>query len=268
MTLLNEPGAIAEGQRGHRRGVVLGFTMAELMLLLLFCLLLVSAGILLTKDEALTRQQEEITRLKALPNGNISTGELELLLSAEANLKLLLSLLFPDGVPPEVATGTLDELWMEVVLAKNQQTQLAEAAREANGGKELTQEQLDALIRALESLVAGGLANVTPELLDVLRAAGGAAMTAERLAAAVELARDPSFNPISSGHRWPPIITIDDDGNRFAIGSADITDEFRGSLELSVAPQVAQLLAEFGADVIEIIGHTDEHHLDRFRIKI
>jgi outer membrane protein OmpA-like peptidoglycan-associated protein len=41
---------IAETELGYRRGIVLGLTMAETMLLLLFCLMLASAAILVRKD--------------------------------------------------------------------------------------------------------------------------------------------------------------------------------------------------------------------------
>src|SRR5690606_28900329 len=50
--------SLLEGERGHRRGVVLGLTLAEIMLLLLFCLLLAAAGLLQDREQQLKAVQE------------------------------------------------------------------------------------------------------------------------------------------------------------------------------------------------------------------
>lgn len=54
-----------EAQDGHRRGVVLGLTLAELLLLLVFCLLLVSAGIIEQKDH----QIQQLANAPSSPPG-------------------------------------------------------------------------------------------------------------------------------------------------------------------------------------------------------
>lgn len=57
----------------------------------------------------------------------------------------------------------------------------------------------------------------------------------------------------------PPIITLsDEDGFRFESGSASITSSFRESLTADVARQLVELGSLYDADVIEVIGHTDE----------
>lgn len=58
---------IAETERGHRRGVVLGFTMAELLLLLLFCLLLISATALLDRDKEINALREQLDATTGIP---------------------------------------------------------------------------------------------------------------------------------------------------------------------------------------------------------
>lgn len=212
-------GSIGESERGHRRGVVLGFTLAELMLLLLFCLLLVSAGVVIQKDK-------EIDALKATAVApNLTSGKLVALETAQLRLGKLLAALFPAGVP--AMTGPqVDKLWQELVLAKQ--------AQDIAGPDS---EKLAARIAALK---AAGLLDKSPAEL-------------------VALARR---TPLSPGKAdWPPIITLGDNDYRFGTGSALITTAFAGRLEGEVADKVAGLLSRYDADVVEIIGHTDEQKI-------
>lgn len=64
--------------------------------------------------------------------------------------------------------------------------------------------------------------------------------------------------PTPSGHDWPPIITLGSDEFRFVTSSAELSSDFRHRLETDVAQQVRQLLDQYGVDVVEIVGHTDE----------
>ena len=50
--MTNSSSSIATERKGHRRGLVLGFTMAETFLLLVFCLLLVAAAAISTERQA------------------------------------------------------------------------------------------------------------------------------------------------------------------------------------------------------------------------
>jgi len=209
---------VAEGERGHRRGVVLGFTLAELMLLLLFCLLLVSAGVAIQKDK-------EIAALKATTAApGLTAGKLLDLETAQLRLGKLLAALFPAGVPT-MSGPEVDKLWQQLVLAKN-----AQDAAEAD----------PALAAKLAALKAAGLLDKSPE----------------------ELAALGKRAPLSPGNAaWPPIITLGDSDYRFGTGSALITADFSGKLEGEVADKVAALLKQYDADVVEIIGHTDEQKI-------
>lgn len=234
---MSERGLIAESARGHRRGVVMGFTMAELMLLLLFCLLLATAGVLAQRDQ-------RIAELEAVPKGEVTTGELAQLRQSDAQLSGLLAML---GMP-KLAAPQVDALWQQLALANA-------SAPSSAGAKvlaELTEEvgpmsagERDRLLKALAAMLASGmtardmsrLAQLTPEQLALMRQPGALQV---------------------SGHQWPPIISLEDNGNRFATGSAELTPAFRADLEQRVAGEVEQLLDAYGVDVIEIIGHTDE----------
>jgi flagellar motor protein MotB len=234
---MSDRGLIAESARGHRRGVVMGFTMAELMLLLLFCLLLATAGVLSQRDQ-------RIAELEAVPKGDVTTAELAELRQSDAQLNALLAMLgLPKLAPPQIST-----LWQQLALANATAPSSAGARMLA----ELTEEvgpmsaaDRDRLLQALAAMLASG---ITPR--DMTRLAE---LTPEQLA----LMRQPGALQVS-GHQWPPIISLDDNGNRFATGSAEITADFRRDLEQRVAPELADRLAAYNADVIEIIGHTDE----------
>lgn len=234
---MSDRGVIAEGARGHRRGVVMGFTMAELMLLLLFCLLLATAGVLAQRDQ-------RIAELEAVPRGEVTTAELAELRQSDAQLNALLALLgLPKLTPPQIST-----LWQQLALANATAPSSAGAKVLAELTEEigpLSEAERDRLLQALAAMLASGitardmtrLAELTPEQLALMRQPGALQV---------------------SGHQWPPIISLDDNGNRFATGSAALTADFRRDLEERVAPELADRLAAYNADVIEIIGHTDE----------
>ena len=67
---------------------------------------------------------------------------------------------------------------------------------------------------------------------------------------------DPEAEP---GHRWPPIIRLEEaDGYSFPTARNWISPEFAGKLHGEVLPQIERYAAEYGAEVIEVVGHTDE----------
>lgn len=61
------------------------------------------------------------------------------------------------------------------------------------------------------------------------------------------------------GHRWPPIIRLREaDGYSFPTATNWISDEFAGKLRREVLPLIEEYAAEYDAEVIEVVGHTDE----------
>jgi outer membrane protein OmpA-like peptidoglycan-associated protein len=67
----------------------------------------------------------------------------------------------------------------------------------------------------------------------------------------------------------PPIITLrETEGFYFAPASAEITPDFLGRLAKDVIPKLIALGEEHGAQIVEVIGHTDGTSInDRLRIK-
>ncbi len=69
--MTDSPSSIASERKGHRRGLVLGFTMAETFLLLVFCLLLVAAAVI--SGERQLRNRAVVARDAALAALNMAS---------------------------------------------------------------------------------------------------------------------------------------------------------------------------------------------------
>lgn len=63
----------------------------------------------------------------------------------------------------------------------------------------------------------------------------------------------------AAGHRWPPIIRLREaDGYVFPSATNRISTEFAQRLRAEVVPLIERYAEEYDADVVEVIGHTDE----------
>lgn len=241
---MNSP--IAETERGHRRGVVLGFTMAELLLLLLFCLLLISATALLDKDKEIAVLQEQVDASAGISASDIPRNALQ--------LQRLLNLLFPGGVP-QLKDADFANLWDKLVLVRDIDGMASSAGLESPeklkqlltvwgemDGRFASEAEMARLISVLERMVAAGADTLTTAQMEAL----------------VAEVSNPASATDPPGSRWPPIISLDGNRYRFEIGSAEITSAFQTYLEDEAAVKIAGLLHQYNANVIEIVGHTDE----------
>ena len=83
-----------------------------------------------------------------------------------------------------------------------------------------------------------------------------AAETADRANTA---ARGTAPREERSGHRWPPIIRLREaDGYVFPSAKNRISPDFARRLRAEVVPLIEKYAEEYDADVVEVIGHTDE----------
>lgn len=73
----------------------------------------------------------------------------------------------------------------------------------------------------------------------------------------------PTTEPGGRGeHDWPPIIRLGEaDGYSFPTARNHVSDEFRRKLRHEVLPQIERYAEEYGAEVIEVVGHTDERSI-------
>jgi len=192
-------------EKSYRRGLILGLTIAEIMILLIFVLLMALAAALRSREK----------QIEALDQGG-SKKVIEALQEA-----------YPQADQP-------DDYFKELVRAIE-----VRKAVERNG------------------LKAGG-----EQLVE------DAALGAEaRAAAEAAGATDPkSFvqNALQSAKagkkgEWPPFFSLSEAGGYFFdSGKATLRPDFRANLKGQVIPLLARNIKDYGVDVVEVIGHTDE----------
>jgi len=219
--------SLAAQRASYRQGLVLGLTMAEIMLLVVFTLLLV-AGALLQKSHA---------RIHGLES-EAAEREREARAALAANLREKRDL---QEELRQLRSTSLPDNWRDLVRIRDAVKQLEDKSvdvpslAEAQDSARLSQQ-------ALQSL---GYPVKRPEDIPdaILKEMPPAALAAHE----------------SHGHNWPPIIRLSEaDHYYFELGKAEISPAFRDQLVQAIIPRLLELIAEYDVDVIEVIGHTDE----------
>jgi outer membrane protein OmpA-like peptidoglycan-associated protein len=221
---------LLEAERGHRRGVVLGLTMAEIMLLLLFCLLLVAASIMQQRDQTIAALTQDVAQAqKALDAAGIE-------LPAQS-----MSLLRQLETENAALTATLTEQTSELVRLRELEQQAQRSFPQLQ--KDRSENTWRELVLATEASAA---LEETGATLD------------EAMSAIAQTRRQQATRFSPGGDNWPPMIRLNSDEFRFVRNSAELSQEFKNRLQTEVADQLADLLVRFNADVVEVVGHTDE----------
>ncbi|MCD2183667.1 hypothetical protein [Rhizobium sp. GN54] len=230
--------------KGYNRGLILGFTMAESMLLLVFCLLLVTGAIIANERLKATNALKEVDRLQSdLADKKKDIEVLETKLTALA------------GQVSLIDKRKLEEDWRELVEARDVVRELKRLLDVPDPEK--LQEKIDALLAAEKSL------QDQAKLEAALKEAMDRNNDLERLLADTESALADA-QQTSKPHEWPPIISLSEaSGYFFRSGSAELTEKFTADLNGSISTQIADNLKRYGVDIVEVIGHTDEQPLSR-----
>lgn len=212
--------AAGEQDFAYKRGVVLGLTLAEVLLLLVFCLLLAS-GFILTRAES---------QLAAAGGGDPQ--------HQQANAEQLMNKL--QAIKPQ--TQTVEDFTRDLVRAYE--------AQKLNPDR-LLDKQTQALIDSVKDNAAAILAAKPPgQSMDQYGAA-----IAKRMAAPPDTAPGDR----NGKHDWPPLINLSEaDGYYFALGQARLTPSFEEQLHRAVVPKILQIIRDYGVDTIEVVGNTDE----------
>jgi len=295
--------SIAEAGNSYRRGVIFGLTMAEILLLLIFCLLLFMA----TLDEKI----EELTKFnETLESQNLEyLRENKILLAQNARYKENIDVLGQDTSVPvevyEVVTKMDDEELFKFVenselastLSPEDFSEVFEKAEQwdtvtnqpqnpkvdiiTDLAKELKPEQLNKLIEnayvasqtdaevldaALEEFnkpkekpPEPALAPIDPKIREL---AESVSLDDLKL-----LAEGKMEEKVEAGNNWPPIISLPEAENySFKLGSAQLTESFKGQLSNEIVNQILRTLSEYDADLIEVIGHTDLQPMSMARV--
>jgi flagellar motor protein MotB len=228
----------------YRQGLVLGLTMAEIMLLLVFCML-IAVGAALAKQRL--ELDQAAARLKQVEGA--AAADRAMIETIKRNARLAEVLNRTSG---SASRREIDEFWRKLVESNDivsgmQRQGVSLAALKEEGDKIARAVALTSAID--DSVSAKTTANLTPQQLALLVEKGIAASQPPRGAS----------NRGNGQHDWPPIINLSEaDGYYFATGRADLTLDFEMALQTVVVARLLQIAESFDVDVIEVIGHTDE----------
>jgi outer membrane protein OmpA-like peptidoglycan-associated protein len=239
----------------YRQGLVLGLTMAEIMLLLAFCLL-IAVGVALANERL--RRNAALERLQKVEQ--IAAADETFIGTMRKNPRLAELV---DRSESAARPKDIDEFWRKLVesndfvAAMERQGVPLAALREESGSfvaLKRANEKVDPdkIVRALA--LASAIDGALPA--DTKLAPREIAALLEKGLAASSAAADEKH---TGSHDWPPIINLSEAGGYyFATGSAELTPDFAAELRTVVVTRLLQIAASFDVDVIEVIGHTDE----------
>jgi flagellar motor protein MotB len=251
------PETIGRQAASYRQGLVLGLTMAEIMLLLVFCMLIAVGAVLSAEQARLSDAMNRLEKTEA-----VAAAQKSMLDDIKRNPRLAEFLEHATGSAPQ---QEIDEFWRKLVESND-----VVAGMERRGvSLETLRRETDAIAK-LQRLLGEGIG---PEKMARGIALASAvdetaamkalpSLTPQQVVALIEkglAASLPQTESRESGHTWPPIINLSEaNGYYFATGSAELTPEFDLDLRTVVAARLIQIARSYDVDVIEVIGHTDE----------
>jgi flagellar motor protein MotB len=239
-------GQITQQRSSYRRGLVLGLTMAEIMILLVFCLLIAMATFLKREETRRIAAEQELKEEK-LQNEHIREVVSALSKSAAVAEKVesLSGLSDPQAI---------DQYWRELVDSRSVVKEIE---------KNLTVKELREGLSNIAALRANGIdpdkairdAEIVGAINRAITKPGEPPVSAQKVLDA--LARGMAQG--STGHQWPPIIRMSEaDGYFFRSGSAELSPTFRDALASKTPSEILNYMRKYDVDIIEVVGHTDE----------
>jgi flagellar motor protein MotB len=242
-------GRILQQRSSYRQGLVLGLTMAEIMILLVFCLLIGMATFLKREESRRVVAEQELQHAQR-DNAQVRQVLAELRQDAALGEKLqnLSGLSDPQAI---------DKYWRELVDSR---TVVKEIEKSGVSVKELQQG-----IATVTSLRASGI-DVDKAIrdADTVAAINRAMAKPEQPPASTQaildaIARGQAAGSATSGHQWPPIIRMSEaDGYFFKSRSAELSTAFQDTLLSRTPLEILSYIRKYDVDVIEVVGHTDE----------
>ena len=239
-------GQIIQQRQSYRQGLVLGLTMAEIMILLVFCLLIAMATFLRREETKRVALEEQLQQLQLQ---NKRDREVVAALREDAALAERLRSASGSSDPQAI-----DQYWRELVDGR---AVLGEIEKSGLSVKELREG-----LSSAAALRANGIdldkAVRDSEILDAIYRAmakpGETRVPTQAILDAIERGKAGT-----TGHQWPPIITMSEAGGYyFESGSAELSPGFRETLLSETPLKILDFIRKYDVDVIEVVGHTDE----------
>jgi flagellar motor protein MotB len=264
--------AIGRQSSSYRQGLILGLTMAETMLLLVFCLLIATAVSLAHQRVTLEDMVRQADRMKAALQDSERRIEKEKE-TASANERLVEALKKNTQIADLVIASAgstekvkIDEFWRRLTESEGIIEKL-----ERNGlPRESLENSAEGLARAYKLQKQGVDLNAAVEkaarmdkLNRTIADRTGGPKGFDEVLRLVERGHQANreANPEGdrSGHTWPPIINLSEAGGYyFAVGSAELAPLFDQQLRTVVIERLLHIARDYDVDVIEVVGHTDE----------
>ncbi|MGJ5201830.1 hypothetical protein [Bradyrhizobium sp. HKCCYLRH1030] len=239
-------GQINRQGSSYRQGLVLGLTMAEIMVLLVFCLLIAMASFLRAEQTKLDETKQQLEK-QLIANERDKDSVTAVRKALEDKLSQTA------GSDPTA----VDELWRDLVESK---AALSQLAKDGTSLKELreTAGEMAALRKAgIDSDKAIRNAEIVAAVKRALPDADRLALTPQ--SAGDLVARGLSAKGEGGGNNLPPIISLSEEkGYTFRTGSAELLPQFREALVTTTLDRILSFIKQYDVDVIEVVGHTDE----------
>jgi flagellar motor protein MotB len=222
--------------------------MAEIMILLVFCLLIAMATFLKREETKRIAAEQELQQQKLEHE-----RDREVVAALRKDAALAEKLQVMSGLSDPQA---IDQYWRELVDGR---TVVAEFAKSGLSVKELRQG-----IATVAALRSNGI-DVDTAIRDseIVAAINRAITKPGQPAVPTQVILDTIARGLAgsgpSGHQWPPIIRMSEgDGYFFKSGSAELSAAFHDTLVNKTPGEILSYLRKYDVDVIEIVGHTDE----------
>jgi flagellar motor protein MotB len=241
-------GHIVQQRSSYQRGLVLGLTMAEIMILLVFCLLIAMATFLKREETRRIAAEHELEQQVAQ---NEHTRDVVATLEKSAALAEKF-----ESVSGLSDPQAIDQYWRELVDSR---TVIGEIEK---SGVSVT--QLREGIANAAALHANGInadkalhgADLVAAINRAMTRPGEPPATTQAILDTIARGLTP---PGPSGHQWPPIIRMSEaDGYFFKSGSAELSPSFHEALIEQTPIEILKYIRKYDVDVIEVVGHTDE----------
>lgn len=263
-------------RQGHsyRQGLVLGFTLAEVLLLLVFCLLLAVGASIATirKDfddanggrmrvaDELERTRDELAKAKERLK-----SQAELIDGMKNTLSLVDALKdATGGADPQ----KIDEFWRSLVESNSVVKAFEREGMRVSDLKSVAPEIAKILAASQRGLDINRLiedAEFKRAVMSDLASKGKTPVDQQQLfqwaldGAAAQIVRTDDKR---EGHVWPPIINLTEaDGYFFESGIAVLKPSFIANLHSEIVPRLLEIIRDYKVDIIEIVGHTDDQKM-------
>lgn len=242
-------GRILQQQSSYRQGLVLGLTMAEIMILLVFCLLIGMATFLkreegkrIVAEQALQQAQRENAQARQ------TLAELRPDAAIGEKLQSLSGLRDPQAI---------DQYWRELVDSRAVVNEIENSGVSVKDVREG--------LATIASLRANGIvvdkairdSDTVAAINRAMASPGQPPIATQAILDAI--ARGQAAGSGSGGHQWPPIIRMSEaDGYFFKSRSAELSTAFHDTLLDKTPMEILNYIRKYDVDVIEVVGHTDE----------